>query len=53
MGGRLLSDVRFADDQGMLASSETDLQAIMSRLERAAKKFDMRIKLMLRRPKRW
>src|SRR6188768_2664424 len=41
--GELLSDVRFADDQGMLASSETDLQAIMSRLKGAAKKFDMRI----------
>ena len=27
----------------MLASSETDLQAIMSRLERAANNFDMRI----------
>ena len=32
VGGELLSDVRFADDQGMLASSETDLQAIMRKL---------------------
>ena len=29
VGGRLLKDVRFADDQGMVADSELGLQRLM------------------------
>ena len=30
IGGKMLKDVRFADDQGMIASSESGLQTIMN-----------------------
>ena len=43
VGGELISDVRFADDQGMVASSETGLQRLMDRLNATAKKYDMKI----------
>src|SRR5260221_5122650 len=43
VGGELISDVRFADDQGMVASSETGLQKLMDRLNENAKKYDMKI----------
>ena len=43
VGGRLLKDVRFADDQGMLAGSEVGLQRLMDGLMAAAKKYDMKI----------
>ena len=32
VGGNLLSDVRFADDQGMVADSELGLQRLMDGL---------------------
>ena len=32
VGGKLLNDVRFADDQGMVAGSERGLQEIVDRL---------------------
>ena len=37
VGGRLLKDVRFADDQGMVADSELGLQRLMDGLVRTAK----------------
>lgn len=43
VGGRLVSDVRFADDQGMVASSEKGLQKLMNNLNDTAKKFNMKI----------
>jgi len=43
VGGELISDVRFADDQGMIASSESELQRLMDRLYVSANKFDMKI----------
>src|ERR1051325_10199355 len=43
VGGEPISDVRFADDQGMIASSESELQRLMDRLYVSANKFDMKI----------
>jgi hypothetical protein len=43
VGGRLLKDVRFADDQGMVADSELGLQRLMDGLVRTAKQYDMKI----------
>jgi hypothetical protein len=41
--GKIIPDVRFADDQGMVASSQLGLQRLMDRLNETAKKFDMKI----------
>ena len=38
----IVKDVRFADDQGMIASSETDLQKIINDLNDTVTKYDMR-----------
>ena len=43
IGGQIVGDVRFADDQGMVASSEAGLQRTVNRLNDTAKKFDMKI----------
>jgi endonuclease/exonuclease/phosphatase family metal-dependent hydrolase len=43
VGGQLVSDVRFADDQGMVAGTETGLQRIMNKLNDTAKNFSMKI----------
>src|SRR5215470_1030112 len=43
IGGERLADIRFADDQGMLAESESELQIIMNRVHEIAKKYGMRI----------
>ena len=42
-GGELLKDVKFADDQGMVAQSEKGLQTIMNLLRKTGKRFDMKI----------
>src|SRR3989441_3899475 len=42
VGGQLISDVRFADDQGM-ASTEMGLQRLMNKLNDTAKNFGMKI----------
>jgi hypothetical protein len=39
----LVSDVRFADDQVMVASTETGLQRIMNKLNDTPKNFSMKI----------
>ena len=38
VGGKLVSDVRFADDQGMVASTEMGLQTSMNKLNNIVKK---------------
>ena len=38
-----MKDVRFADDQGMVADSESGLQRLMDGLVRIAKQYDMTI----------
>ena len=43
VGGQLVSDVRFADDQGMVADIEMGLQRIMNKLNDTAKNFGMKI----------
>ena len=43
VGGNWLKDVRFADDQGMVASTEQGLQLILDKLNESAKQYDMKI----------
>jgi hypothetical protein len=43
VGGKLIRDMRFADDQGMVASTEQGLQKVMNGLTETAKKYDMKI----------
>ena len=43
VGGKLARDVRFADDQGMVACSEKGLQEIINKLNDTAKKFNIEI----------
>jgi hypothetical protein len=43
VGGELLKDVRFADDQAMVASTERGLQKIMDGLTTTAKQYNMKI----------
>ena len=38
VGGELIRDVRFADDQAMLGSTESGLQKVMDRLNDTARK---------------
>jgi hypothetical protein len=45
IGGKLLKDVRFADDQGMIAGSEFGLQKIMDGLYTTALKYDIKINI--------
>ena len=45
IGGKLLKDVRFADDQGMVAGSEVGLQKIMDGLNATALKYGMKINI--------
>ena len=43
VGGKLLKDVKFADDQGMVAQTEKGLQTIMDALNKTGKEYDMKI----------
>jgi hypothetical protein len=43
IGGQWVRDVRFADDQAMVASTEEGLQTIMNKLNETAKTYDMKI----------
>ena len=43
VGGRVLKDVRFADDQAMVATTERGLQKLMDGLSASAKKYDMKV----------
>jgi hypothetical protein len=43
VNGRLVKDVRFADDQGMIASNEEGLQKLMDALVNTAAKYDMKV----------
>ena len=45
IGGKLLKDVRFADDQVMVAESEVGLQKIMDGLNATALKYGMKINI--------
>jgi hypothetical protein len=43
VNGKTLNDVRFADDQGMVAGSEEGLQTLIDRLSVTAERYGMRI----------
>ena len=43
VGGKLVKDVRFADDQGMVASTRIGLQRMMDALSKTAKEYGMKI----------
>ena len=43
VGGKLLKDVRFADDQGMVASTQNGLQRLMDRVNETSKRYGMKI----------
>ena len=43
VGGQVVSDVRFADDQGMVASTENGLQKLMNKLNETAKTYNMKM----------
>ena len=43
VGGKMVKDIRFAYDRGMVASSERGLQSIMDRLEATAGNYGMQI----------
>src|SRR2546426_8858299 len=45
VGGVLISDIRFADDQGMVANTEMGLQRLMDKLNAIAKKYSMKINI--------
>ena len=52
IGGKLLKDVRFADDQGMISGSESGLQKIMDALNSTATEYDMKINIKKTKVKR-
>jgi len=43
VGGRLLQDVRFADDQAMVSSTNEGLQRLMNGLVKAAEEYGMKV----------
>ena len=43
VGGQLLEDLKFADDQGMVLQTEKRLQTIMNALSETGKEYDMKI----------
>src|SRR6476619_7359409 len=45
VGGKLLKDVKYADDQGMVANTEAELQSLMDSLNTPAKHYDMKINI--------
>ena len=53
VGGVLISisDIRFADDQGMVASTEMGLQRLMDKLNAIAKKYTCSMKINIKKTK--
>ena len=51
VGGELSKDVKYADDQGMVANREAGLQSLMDSLNTTAKHYD--IKSILKRQRLW
>src|SRR6478609_6456300 len=45
VGGELIEDVKYADDQGMVANTEAGLQSLMDSLNTTAKHYDMKINI--------
>lgn len=51
VGGQLLRDIRFADDQAMVAGSVKELQSVMDKLNIKAEEYGMKINA--KRPRSW
>src|SRR6476619_5146657 len=45
VGGELIKDVKYADDQGMVANTKAGLQSLMDSLNTTAKHYDMKINI--------
>src|SRR6476469_1311221 len=45
VGGELIKDVKYADEQGMVANTEAGLQNLMHSLNTTAKRYDMKINI--------
>src|SRR6478609_3273315 len=45
VGGELIKDVKYADDQGMVANTKTGLQSLMDSLNTTTKHYDMKINI--------
>ena len=45
VGGELIKDVKYADDQGMVANTGAGLQSLMDSLNTTAKHYDMKINI--------
>ena len=45
VGGNTIAEIRFADDQAIIADSEEGLQRIMNTLDKTAEKYNMKINL--------
>src|SRR6476619_7413923 len=45
VGDKLIKDVKYADDQGMVANTEAGLQSLMDNLNTTAKHYDMKINI--------
>ena len=45
IGGELIKDVKYADDQGMVANTEAELQSFLDSLNITAKHYDMKINI--------
>ena len=45
VGGEIIKDVKYADDQGMVANTEAGLQSLMDSLNTTAKHYDMKINI--------
>ena len=45
VGGELIKDVKYADDQGMVANMEAGVQSLMDRVNTTAKHYDMKINI--------
>src|SRR6478736_1127386 len=43
VGGELIKDVKYADDQGIVSNTEAGLQSLMDSLNTTAKHYDMKI----------
>ena len=43
VGGKLIKDIKFADDQGIIASTEKGLQQLMDQLNSTAKDYNMKL----------
>ena len=45
VNGELIKDVKYADDQGMVANTEARLKSLMDSLNTTAKHYDMKINI--------